>query len=457
MSRKESKVGGDPVEGTGSPAQEPDDQEREEVFEFPNSEMGRESDVRSTSDRQASVSRQKQGCGSGAISSRTHKKMTYSLTDGQRRMAQKPKKAKSRKPQGVKTLVSGRTEPGSVSGTGKGRGTARLFPDPVCQPEHVDLPEDTSGFDDSEDENVGGAQPLSRSPMENKSDQLALPMVTPPNESLIPGDITSLVTKVSVMTQDLSAVPDSAWPSSSTPVQQVVKATQSFDLSAEVYVVTEPERITANTSGGQTQAPSCMSLGTQVDRDLSHAEGSSLTLPQGTDDNPGPCLEINPAKLVAEIVFHMHAQLQLARSYTLSGARVAPLSDEDVVMFGQWIDKVGLDNLPQVQPKQFACTGVRAFVQALKGAQIHLVHSEDCDSDTSVMDTSHDSFPQGCHSSNPLNLEAGDPSDLEDGETIDRSHPSEPMDQSDTLGHGVQPTGNVASNAMAALGRMSNF
>ncbi len=161
-----------------------------------------------------------------------------------------------------------------------------LFPEVVRQPEHVDLPEDTSGFDDSEDDNVGGAQSLSRSPTENKSDQLALSTVTPPKESLILGDITSLVTDVAVMTEDLSPVPHSGRPSSSIPVQQEVTAAQSFEVSTEVYVVMEPERVTANTSGGQTQAPSCMSLGTQVDSDLSHAEGSSLALSQGTDDKP---------------------------------------------------------------------------------------------------------------------------------------------------------------------------
>ena len=127
-------------------------------------------------------------------------------------------------------------------------------------------------------------------------------------------------------------------------------------------MVTEPERIDANTNGGQTQVPSRMSPGTQVDSDLSHAEGSSLALSQGTGDNPGPCQEIDLAKQVAKIFSQIHAQLQLAQNHTLSGARVAPLSDEDVVVFGQWIDKVGLENLPQVQPKQVACTGVRALV-----------------------------------------------------------------------------------------------
>ncbi len=136
---------------------------------------------------------------------------------------------------------------------------------------------------------------------------------------------------------------------------------------------------------------------------------------------------------------------------------MAPLSDEDVVVFGQWVVKVGLENLPQVQPKQVACTGVGALVQALKGAQVCLVHSEDYDSDTRVIDTSRDSLPWGCYSSDSLNLEAGYPSDLEDGEVMDRSRPSEPMDQSDTLGHGLQPTGDVASNASVALVGMSHF
>ena len=126
-------------------------------------------------------------------------------------------------------------------------------------------------------------------------------------------------------------------------------------------------------------------------------------------------------------------------------------------MFGQWIDKVGLENIPQVQPRQVAYTGVHVLAQALKGAQIHLVHSEDCDSDKSIMDTSHDSLPRGCYFSNPLGLETEDPSDLKDGEIRDRSHPSEPMDQSDMPGHGIHSAGGAASNANAVLGGTSDF
>ncbi len=56
MSRKGSRVGGDPVDGTGSTARESDDQEREGMSESLNSEAGRGSDVQSASNRQALLS-----------------------------------------------------------------------------------------------------------------------------------------------------------------------------------------------------------------------------------------------------------------------------------------------------------------------------------------------------------------------------------------------------------------
>ncbi len=66
-----------------------------------------------------------------------------------------------------------------------------------------------------EDESVESAQTISHSPQDNKPDQFAL---SPPKEPLIPGDITTAVTDIALSTQDSSPVPDSARPSSSTPV-----------------------------------------------------------------------------------------------------------------------------------------------------------------------------------------------------------------------------------------------
>ena len=56
-----------------------------------------------------------------------------------------------------------------------------------------------------------------------------------------------------------------------------------------------------------------------------------------------------------------------------------------------------------------------------------------------------------------MGLNLGDPSDLEDGEICDHLHPPEPMDQSDTLGHGIHSPGGAVSNASAALGGVSDF
>lgn len=58
------------------------------------------------------------------------------------------------------------------------------------------------------------------------------------------------------------------------------------------------------------------------------------------------------------------------------------------------------------------------------------------DSDTSDMDTFHDSsILPGFLSSDTLILETGGPTDLEDGEIIDNPHVPEPMDQTKNLGH----------------------
>ncbi len=48
----------------------------------------------------------------------------------------------------------------------------------------------------------------------------------------------------------------------------------------------------------------------------------------------------------------MHTQLQLARSHISVGTGLALLSDDDLVVFEQWEQKVGLENLPRLQPKQ---------------------------------------------------------------------------------------------------------
>ncbi len=55
MSGKESRVGGDPLEGTGNLAGEPDNQEREGILESQNSEVSGSSGVQSNSGHQGAV------------------------------------------------------------------------------------------------------------------------------------------------------------------------------------------------------------------------------------------------------------------------------------------------------------------------------------------------------------------------------------------------------------------
>ncbi len=281
--------------------------------------------------------------------------------------------------------------------------------------------------------------------------------MTLPQELLILGDITTLVIGVAVTTQDPSHVPSSTCPSSSTPVKQEGTAAQTLQVSAEVYVVTEPECGTADVSRSQAQTTCHMSLGTQVRSDLSYHEDLSLSPPPSTDDKPGLCLEFDLTKSVVEAFNQIRAELQLVQDSVSGGEGLAPLLDEDMTTFEQLVLTEGLENLPHLQLKQLPYAGVQELVRVFNGVQIRLVPVEDLESDTSDMDTSHDPLPKGYFQADPLGLNLGDPSDLEEGEISGPSHPSEPMDQSDTLDHGIHPAGGAVRVASAALGGISDF
>ncbi len=257
-------------------------------------------------------------------------------------MAQKLKKAKARKTRGVKASGSGGTKSGSVPGAGRGRGAVHLFPVTTPKPESVQLPVRSSESSDTEEESDEGTLPPSRSPKEGKPDQLALSPVIPPQGLSTPGGITATVADNPVLTQDPSPVLNDTRPSSSTPVKQEGTATQTLQVSAEVHVVSGPEQDTADASEDLVGALSCMSLGTQVSSELSHQRDPSLSPPRSTVDDSVPCLTLDLAKPVAELVGQMRAQLSPSQGLVPDGMRVPPLSTDDVVVVGQWIDRVGL-------------------------------------------------------------------------------------------------------------------
>ncbi len=143
-----------------------------------------------------------------------------SLTSCLRGKARKQKKVKPKKKRGVKNPLSEWAKPGSVTRTGKGRGTIRMFPQPESRPQNIALPSSSESDDsrDSREETIGGTTKHSCSPLGGKPDQVTPQMVTHPMGTQTQGDVTSPVTGSAVTSQDNSPVHDSARPSSPTTV-----------------------------------------------------------------------------------------------------------------------------------------------------------------------------------------------------------------------------------------------
>ncbi len=152
----------------------------------------------------------------------------------------------------------------------------------------------------------------------------------------------------------------------------------------------------------------------------------------------------------------MRAHLSPTRGFASGGFGVPPLSGDDLAVLEGWIRKVGWTDLPLVQPKQVECPGVRVLTQALQGAVIHLVQSEDDESATSDMDASDSSLLQDRSEQDPLNLAQEGP-EQEEGELSNQSSSPEAMDQDDVLGHDTYLDGGLASGAAIAPGRIADL
>ncbi len=180
-----------------------------------------------------------------------------------------------------------------------------------------------------------------------------------------------------------------------------------------MHVVPESEQDAADVSKGPVGGLSHMSLGTQVGSELSHQRDPPQSQSWSTEGDIVLCLNLDPAKPRAELMGQMRAQLSSTQGLAPGGMRVSPLSNDDVVMVGRWIDQVGLENLPLVQPRQVTCSGVRGLFQALQGVKIHLTQSEDDESATSDMEASNSSLPLDHSEMDPLVPNRRDP-DLEE-------------------------------------------
>ncbi len=452
MSRKESAVKGNPTDDTGNPVRGQDDQVRDKMSASQNSEAGREAGVPSTPAQQASVSGQGSGSGKRSKSSRTRKQTeTYSLTTRQRELAPKARKAKARKAKGVKTSGSEGTKSGLVPGAGKGRGAVRLFPDAVPKPESVQLP-DSSESSDTDEESEEGTHPPSHSPRESKPDQSALSLVIPPQGTSTPGDVTTVVTDTPVLVQDPSPLPDNARPCSSTPVKQEGTTVEPVTVSVEVHEVPDSEQDEDSVSESPLTALAHMTLGTQTGSELPRQRDPSQPLSREVTGNPAWPLTLDPARPIAELVGRVCAHLSPTRGFASGGFGVPPLSAGDLAMLEGYAVQVGWGDLPLLQPKQVEFPGVKVLIQALQGTVIHLVQSEDDESDTREMEAMDSSLPQDQSEFDPLRLTQGGP-EREEGEWT--GHPSSPeaMDQDEILGHDTYLDWGSASDAGMASRR----
>ncbi len=195
----------------------------------------------------------------------------------------------------------------------------------------------------------------------------------PPQGTSTPGDVTTMGTDNLVSVQGPSPMPGSARPSSSTPVKQEETAAQPLEVSVEVHVVPDSDQDVADVSEGPISALSRMSLGTQAGSTLSRQrdppQPPSWDIEEGTERH----LNLDPARPVAELVEQMRAYISPTPGLVSSGLSLPPLSHDDTVVVGEWINHVGLMSLLLVQPKQVVCSGVRGLIQALKRTIIHQI------------------------------------------------------------------------------------
>ncbi len=113
--------------------------------------------------------------------------------------------------------------------------------------------------------------------------------------------------------------------------------------------------------------------------------------------------------------------------FASGGFGVPPLSSDDLVVLEGYIAQVGWADLPLLQPKQVECPGVRVLIQVLQGTVIHLIQSEDNESDTSDMEAMDSSQPQDRSEFDPLNLTQGG-LEREEGECSSHSSSPKAMD-----------------------------
>ncbi len=188
-------------------------------------------------------------------------------------------------------------------------------------------------------------------------------------------------------------------------------------------------------------------LGTQTRSTLPSQEDSFQPLAREVMENPERILTLDPAMPLATLVGRIRAHLSPVRGYASGGERVPALDGDDLVALEGYIERVGWEDLPLLQPQQVDRTGVRCLIKALQGTVIRMVQAKDNASDTSDAGTTGQSQPWDRSEQDPLGL-TQEGSEWEEGEC----QPSSPeaMDQDDVLGHDAHlEEGSTSEDGMA--------
>ncbi len=338
-----------------------------------------------------------------------------------------------------------------VLGAGRGRGICRFVPTTTPKAESVQLPE-SSESSNSEEESEKDTHPPSHPIEESESDQFALSPAIPPQGTSSPGDITTVVADTPVLGHDPSPVLDDDRPSSSTPVKLEGTAADQVTVSVEVHEVPDSEQDEDSVSENPLTALAHMTLGTQTGSELPHQRDPFPPPSREVRKDSGRSLTLDPARPMAELVGRIRAHLSPIWAFASGGFGVPPLDGDDLVALEGYVDQVGWVNLPLLQPKQVDRAGVVCLIRALQGTVIHLIQSEDDESDTSSAETTDSSQPQDRSEPDPLHLTQGGP-EREEGEWTGRSSSPEAMDQDEVLEHDTYLDGGSTSDAGMVFGQ----
>ena len=164
-------------------------------------------------------------------------------------------------------------------------------------------------------------------------------------------------------------------------------------VSVEVHEVLDSEQDEDSVSESPLTALAHMTLGTQTGSELPRQRDPSQPPSWKVMGNPARPLTLDPARPIAELVGRVRAHLSPPKGFASGGFWVLPLSAGNLAVLDGYVAQVGWTDLPLLQPKQAECPGVKVLIQALQGTVIHLVQSEDDESDTSEMEATDSSLP----------------------------------------------------------------